>query len=291
MLQEQRKQFTTSDGVNIVYQLHRCPVAEHTLVMIHGLASNHTRWSEFVTHTVLSETMNLLRIDLRGHGLSMSYGNYSHERWAKDLLQVLEFEKLDKVLIVGHSLGAQTALHVAVRNQEKVKGLVLIDPVFPRYLKGILRYVKYGRYLLMAFIWMIRLAYRFGMKRRHYPLRDLRELDRQTRELLSQGEKEKIADLYGRPGSDVRYIPLANYLQDVVETVRPLPDTQTITCPVLLLLSKGSTIIKIEKIRQCFTDSTDVAVHEIQADHWPLTEKPDDTRIAIEKWCLEQSEL
>jgi len=41
------------------------------IVLIHGLASNHTRWSEFMQNTVLLDRFNFLRIDLMGHGLSL----------------------------------------------------------------------------------------------------------------------------------------------------------------------------------------------------------------------------
>ncbi len=40
------------------------------LVLLHGLASNLTRWSEFVEHSALRGWHDLIRIDLRGHGVS-----------------------------------------------------------------------------------------------------------------------------------------------------------------------------------------------------------------------------
>jgi pimeloyl-ACP methyl ester carboxylesterase len=64
--------FVTSDGVTLAYRLWRPGRPRRTLVLIHGLASNHTRWSEFVNTTRLRESWDLLRPDLRGFGGSVA---------------------------------------------------------------------------------------------------------------------------------------------------------------------------------------------------------------------------
>ncbi|MFG9450979.1 alpha/beta fold hydrolase [Pseudomonas aeruginosa] len=38
------------------------------LVLLHGLASNMSRWSEFVERSALRGHHALIRLDLRGHG-------------------------------------------------------------------------------------------------------------------------------------------------------------------------------------------------------------------------------
>ncbi len=50
----------------IAHDKHR-PV----IVLVHGLASNHTRWPEFIANTTLLDRFNCLRVDLMGHGLSL----------------------------------------------------------------------------------------------------------------------------------------------------------------------------------------------------------------------------
>lgn len=54
------------------------------------------------------------------------------------------------VVLVGHSTGAQAALHVAVRQPERVRALVLMGPTFPpeqRRLRGLVRgYVRNSRH-------------------------------------------------------------------------------------------------------------------------------------------------
>ena len=45
-----------------------------TLVLLHGLASNSTRWWHFAANTRLREGWKLLRPDLRGHAGSSDRG-------------------------------------------------------------------------------------------------------------------------------------------------------------------------------------------------------------------------
>ena len=66
--------------------------------------------------------------------------------------------------------------------------------------------------------------------------------------------------------------------------VSPLPDPQEIKIPVQVLISQGSTLADLDINRaeaQRFPQSELVM---LEANHWPLTETPDDVRVAIENW-------
>lgn len=87
------------------------------------------------------------------------------------------------------------------------------------------------------------------------------------------------------PFEDLKYLPLANFLQDVIEVVRPLGALEKITCPVLVLLSKGATMSDVDKNSRIIHQMPNSQIEYIEADHWLLTEKPDEARQAIEGWC------
>ena len=50
-------------------------------------------------------------------------------------------------------------------------------------------------------------------------------------QVLAADPHADIAKLYTKPSADLRYMPLANYLQDLYEVVRPLPPLESITQP------------------------------------------------------------
>ena len=279
------RQILHHDGARLSYWMSRVAGANRTLVMLHGVASNHTRWSEFVSSTALSSSWNLLRLDLRGHGDSMCHGRLNRKRWVNDLKAILEREALPPVVLLGHSLGAEIALDFTAAYPDRVAGLILIDPVFNQNLHGVLGWVRRLQLLLwlpVGFLWLMR---SLGLSRRHYPPRDLYALDEATRETLRANPEMKIADLYMNPFADLSYIPLANYLQDLLATVQPLPRLEEINQPVLVLMSGGSSLSDRQRNERQIQRMPDATIQIVDCDHWPLTEQPATVRVMIDNWC------
>lgn len=273
------------DGSTVGYRVKRADGARPVLVMIHGLASNLTRWSEFVGDTRLDKEWDLLRIDLRGHGTSMYRGHLTMDMWCDDLSAVLGAEGYRQATIIGHSLGAQVGMHFFARHPRQVAGLIMIDPVFPENLSGRLLKAKRLKFLLwltVRFLWLLN---RLGIGRRHFPPRDLRKLDEETRIILDSNPNIEIGELYTNPFVDLEFIPVANYIQDTLEVTRPLPPLENIICPVLVLLSAGASVSDPEKNLAMINLMPRVEIATIEANHWLLTERPKEARQAIENWC------
>lgn len=282
---EELRFITAPDGVRLGYQLLDNGPAAPTLVMLHGLASNHSRWSEFVANTDLRRDWNLLRPDLRGHSHSMTRKTYHREHWCVDLVAILQHEQLDKVVIIGHSLGAQIGMAFALRYPQLCGGLILLDPVFPELLHGALGRARRLRPLIWLLIRLLRLGNALGLGRREFPIRDLHALDVKTRELLKQTSASEIARLYTNPRVDLEFIPLANYLQDVLEVVRPLPDYTRIEQPVRALLSTGTSLTDHRALEEKIARIPHSDIVPVHCNHWPLTEKPEEVREIIETTC------
>ncbi len=276
------------DGVTLTYRLWRAPAnpKRRTLVLLHGLASNRTRWNEFTEQTTLKRSWDILRPDLRGHGESFTRTPINLEIWCDDLARLLNAEGVQQAVLAGHSLGAQVALYFAARHPKRVAGLTLIDPVYRPALRGPLAWAGRLSSLLRIAAALLRLLNRLGLRRRQLPLRDLRALDEATRAALAQsGEQDDIVRRYTSPLADLKYFPTAHYFQELVEVTRSLPPPADIRVPVLVLLSKGVTFTDPEIMRAWIAQFPSAEIHAIDAWHWPLTERPIEVREAIEKFC------
>jgi pimeloyl-ACP methyl ester carboxylesterase len=274
------------EGVALRYRLLRAGTGRAPLVLLHGVASNLTRWSEFVEQTSLRASWDLLRVDLRGHGGSLTRSAVGMERWSDDLAAILDAEGYRRAVPVGHSLGANLAVHFAARHPARVAGIALIDPVVPEALHGRARWIGRIAPLARPLIGAARLLNRLGLHRRRLPALDLRELDAATRrELLAAGRADALLRRYGSPFADLEFVPTATYLQDVVELVRPLPPLAAIGAPVLALLSNGITFTDLEATERLLHALPRLEIERLDAYHWPLTEQPVAVREAIERWC------
>jgi pimeloyl-ACP methyl ester carboxylesterase len=273
-------------GVTLHYRMSRPAVSpQGAVVLLHGLSSNLTRWSEFVEHTHLRERFILLRPDLRGHGDSLTRRKISLERWSGDLLAILDAQGCRDAIVVGHSLGAHVALHFAAHHPRRARALVLIDPMLREAVRGYWRWLARLRLLLAGTAAAVRLLNRLGLHRRTIPPRDLRALDGRTRaQLAAADDPTAIVDHYSAPLADLRHFPTANYLQEFAELLRPLP-LERVAAPVLTLLSREPTFTEPARTRATLARLAHGEIEEIDAFHWPLTERPAETRTAIERFC------
>lgn len=97
---------------------------KETLVLLHGFMENLSIWSDMETH--LSKDFTLLKIDLPGHGKSDILEEvHTMELMAEEVKKVVDYEKLDKIHLLGHSMGGYTSLAFAEKFPENLKSLTL----------------------------------------------------------------------------------------------------------------------------------------------------------------------
>ncbi len=100
------------------------------IVLLHGLTA--TRHYVLMGSRALERSGYLVSAyDARGHGHSDPAGDrgaYGYERLASDLAQVLDQLELERVLLAGASMGAHTALALALAEPARVSALALITP-------------------------------------------------------------------------------------------------------------------------------------------------------------------
>ena len=115
---------TASDGVPISYGKRGS--GETALVFIHGWACDRTFWREQAW--VFADRYHVITIDLPGHGQSGGYRkHWSMERFGHDVKAVADAEGLDRMILVGHSMGGPISLMAAAAMPGRVLGVVGVD--------------------------------------------------------------------------------------------------------------------------------------------------------------------
>jgi len=279
------RSLTAPDGAAIAYRRWQAGAAAGVLVLLHGLASNMSRWSEFVARTNLKDHWNILRPDLRGQGGSVWRGRIGMAEWCADLGALLSAEGAERAVIGGHCLGANIALEFAARHPQRVAGLVLIEPMPRAALSGALRTVARLRPLLAGLAGFARGLNALGLHRRRLAPLDLELLDRETRAALAQGAAgEALLERYASPLLDLRTTPSAAYLQALAATTGRSPQIAAIRAPILALVSARSTFTDAARTRGYLAAAPDCTIEQLDARHWIPTEQPDAMRAAIERW-------
>jgi pimeloyl-ACP methyl ester carboxylesterase len=280
-----------ADGALLAYCVCAPRAPRGALLLLHGLASNHTRWSEFARETALRDDWALLRPDLRGQGASVFRGRIGMADWRSDLAALLDAEAFPKAVLVGHCLGANLALAFAAHHPERTAGLVLIEPMPPEALTGAMRHVHRLRTLVRLAVPLVRVLNTLGVHRRALVAQDLEQLDRETRAALARGAQgEAQLAKYASPLGDLRTTATGAYLQAMLAVTAPLPELEQISAPVLALLSELSTFTDPAITRRVLGRIPDCEIAELPARHWIPTEQPEAMRAAIENWVRRRFE-
>jgi alpha/beta superfamily hydrolase len=110
--------FAEINGTRLHYEIKG---KGHTIVLIHGGLADSRLWDD--QFTKFSKNFRVIRYDLRGFGKSdFPVGAFSH---VEDLYALLKFLKVEKVSLVGLSLGGIIAADFTLEHPETVEALVL----------------------------------------------------------------------------------------------------------------------------------------------------------------------
>ncbi|MEW5908528.1 MAG: alpha/beta hydrolase, partial [Thermodesulfobacteriota bacterium] len=112
------------DGVEL--QLAAWEGEGKPVLSVHGLTANCRCWD--VIASALSPRHQVLAVDLRGRGLSEKpLKGYSEKHHAADIRFLMDDLKLEKAVLMGHSLGGYISMQIAAEFPDRVEGLILID--------------------------------------------------------------------------------------------------------------------------------------------------------------------
>jgi pimeloyl-ACP methyl ester carboxylesterase len=109
----------------------RSPAAARPLILVHGLLLAQTM------HRPLAESLaargnRVITVDLLGHGESdrpRDMWRYSMSFFADQVLALMDHLEIEQAVVMGTSLGANTALELAAKAPERLRGMVIEMPV------------------------------------------------------------------------------------------------------------------------------------------------------------------
>jgi len=121
---ERGHRVVSTDGVAVSYDVQG--EGEPALVFVHGWSCDRSYW-KFQT-PYFAERYKVVTIDLAGHGESgLGREKWTMEAFGQDVMAVVEELDLDKVILIGHSMGGPVILEAARQMNERVIGVVGVD--------------------------------------------------------------------------------------------------------------------------------------------------------------------
>lgn len=258
-------------GKNMIHYIDSGKTDAYPLLMIHGLGENLLTWQK-ILNRLPQENYRFLLVDLPGHGQSTAerMGKYSHRHLAQQLIKFLDALSIRKVIIIGHSLGGNLALRMALLHPERVQALFLISPaVFSVHGVPLSGFIFANPLLRIGIISIANKTLRSDIKLTK-TLRDA-VFDKN---IIDQDLIERIVKPILQNPKSVS--ALYSYLRDSSRN-HVFPDLKALTLPIFIMSGREDSWVKISEIRRLNASLNNATFLEIhQCGHMPQEEKPDE---------------
>ena len=120
-----QEKFVTINNLRLRY-LEWGTVGKTPLVCLHGFSEQAHVFDEFAE--AMARHYHVYALELRGHGDSQwAADGYERDRYVDDVAAFLDAMALQKVVLVGQSLGGMIAMLYAPEHPDRVERVVLVD--------------------------------------------------------------------------------------------------------------------------------------------------------------------
>ena len=239
------------------------------LIILHGLFGSSDNWQTQAKKFAVY--FRVILVDLRNHGHSNWDPDTSYHAMASDIIELIHALNLEKIILVGHSMGGKVAMLTTQLNPKLIDKLIVVD-------MGIKGYPPHHQHILEG-IHAVKLD---GVSSRS-------EADKELNKYIqSEGIKQfLLKNLYWKEKGQLAWRMNVSVLEASMDQIlEPIPETEVFT-PTLFIRGELSNYIldeDISDIENLFPDSQYITIS--QAGHWVHAEKPDEFVDAVLGFCL-----
>lgn len=243
------------------------------LIMAHGIFGSHENLGAIAR--ILVNDFTLYRVDLRNHGRSPHADSMTFKEMAADIAELIDDNNLDRVAVLGHSLGGKVMMELACTQPEKVSHLIVGD-IAP---------VKYPSHHdpILAGLQSIDLATLSSRKQADEELSAFVEAVGTRQFLLKNLQRDDNGDFYWRLNLSV----IAEQYDTLTQKVG---EGSQFTGPTLFIRGELSKYIQErnhDEIHQQFPQAKIVTIDD--ASHWLHAEKPEEFSELVTHFILSNS--
>ena len=229
------------------------------LIILHGFLGMSDNWKTIGTQFATAGFQVHL-LDLRNHGKSFHSDEFSYEIMAQDVYDYCKANNLEKVNIIGHSMGGKTAMLFATIHPEMVEKLIVAD-IGPKF------YPQHHQTILAGLN-----AVDFSRKPSRSEVEEIVShyiTDFGTRQFL-------LKSLYWiEPGQLAFRFNLAVFNKKIEEIGKPLPENSVFYNPTLFIRGGNSNYILDEDFENIKNHFPNLRIETISnVGHWLHAENP-----------------
>ncbi|KAG2412005.1 hypothetical protein HFD88_009561 [Aspergillus terreus] len=245
------------------------------ILFLHGLFGSKQNNRSISRALARDLKRQIFTVDLRNHGQSFHSQEHNYAVMADDVIQFIERQKLGKCVLIGHSMGAKTAMAVALGSPELVSALVPVDnaPVnavlksdFGKYVRG-MQHIEAQKVTKQSDADKILQEYEESLPIRQFLLTNL------VRSAEDQTMKFRVPlSVIGASLSHMADFPYRE------------SDAVTYDGPALFIRGTKSRYVSDDTIPAIKKFFPRAEIADVEAGHWLISENPEGFRQAVVKF-------
>lgn len=119
--------YAYANGIRVHYYRSGESTGKPVMVMVHGVTDNGLCWATLTWK--LQDQYDIYMLDTRGHGLSDPFTpSDDGDTLIKDVVDFVKVMKLEKPILVGHSMGGATVMRIGAEHPDLAKAVIMLDP-------------------------------------------------------------------------------------------------------------------------------------------------------------------
>jgi len=240
-----------------------------TLVFLHGFCESKEVWADFIKP--LQQQFRTVAIDLPGHGANtQNNADYSMSSMADDVKRQLNELRVEKCMLIGHSMGGYVSIALAEKYGQMLSGLCLFhSSALPdteekkENRNKTINYVEQHGVANFINPFVGPLFYHNNRERLHAEIEMMKEIGRATPQASITGA---LAAMRDRP--------------DRTHVLREA------RFPVLFIFGKDDSAVPLDKaLAQCYLPGNSLVYFLEKTGHMGMFERTHETRKAIQKFA------
>jgi esterase len=242
------------------------------LFILHGFLGMSDNWHSIGKR--LSQKFSVYLIDARNHGRSPHCDSFGYKEMVADLVELIQEEKINRLCVMGHSMGGKTAIHMACKYPQIIDKLVVVD-ISPFATIG-----DHEQLRLLNVMQSFEPANRRTFNALETALKPLIKSWRLRTFVLKNIRKSPDGIFSWKPNVPVLYSNKDKLIQ-VVECTQPFGS------PVLFVKGELSNYLQssdIPLIRNCFPNAKMLEIKG--AGHWVHADKPEEFFVAVNDFFI-----
>lgn len=279
--------YRSKDGLFLYYREYGG--GEKLVLCLHGLTRNSKDFHKLAEH--LSPKYRVISVDVRGRGQSDRDPRsirYNPAQYVKDVWTLLDLLQLQKVTVIGTSMGGLMAMIMADQQPQRLRGVVINDvgPELPH--AAITRIMSYAGKYPPAQDWeeaaqQVKAAYEIAMP--DMPMDFWREFVKLSYRVNDQGRPEPdmdpaIGNTLRNPPAAVKWLQWANRKGWVRRVggafIDPWDSFHKVTMPCLLVQGAISDVLPNEIVRKMQVAQPHMQLVKVaNRGHAPLLDEPE----------------